>query len=121
MERYKKPGNSLEVAGEKVGITFSKTRRVIRTLDGHRLHVWSKGVDGASKVDSDELMEAFFNAYFVNGKDLSRAEELLSCVEACGLDKAAAEAFAGPVHALLPPRGDDGGREEEPPDSRSPD
>ena len=40
--RYGQPGNSLYVAGEKVGITFKPDRRIVPTMDCHRAIEWCK-------------------------------------------------------------------------------
>jgi predicted DsbA family dithiol-disulfide isomerase len=80
--RFGQPGNPLDKAGEAVGIKFNPARRVIRTLEAHRLYEWSKHVEGASEKLSDQFMEVMFKAYFEDAKDLSQKSELLACVAA---------------------------------------
>jgi len=85
--RFDAPDNPLDRAGHKVGITFNKKRRIIRTADSHRLVEWCK----ATAPDrEDALMEALFHAYFEEGRDLSQREELVACAAACGLEGTAA-------------------------------
>lgn len=91
VERYGRPGNPLDVAGLKVGIHFNPARRVIRTLDAHRVCEWAKS--SAPDV-ADTLMERMFHAYFEGGKDLSKHAELLAVVAECpGLDRSACAAL----------------------------
>lgn len=85
--RFSSLDNPLDKAGERVGITFNKSRRVINTLDGHRLMEWCNN-NFPEKADS--LMESLFHAYFEQAKDLSKVDELLSCAKAVGLDETAA-------------------------------
>jgi len=86
--RFDAPDNPLDRAGSKVGISFNKQRRIIRTADSHRLVEWCKAT---SPDKEDALMESMFRAYFEAGKDLSQPSELVSCAAACGLDSSAAE------------------------------
>ena len=85
VEKYGKPGNPLDVAGSKVGITFNPARRVIQTLNCHRV---MEAIEG-DKVKSDEFMDKMFEAYFTNARDLSKLDVLLDVIEEAGLDKAA--------------------------------
>ena len=85
--RFSAPDNPLDRAASKVGITFNKSRRVIRTADSHRLVEWCKAV---APNCEDALMEAMFKAYFEDGKDLSQHCELVECAAASGLDGVAA-------------------------------
>ena len=88
--QFESPDNPLDRAAIKVGITFNKQRRIIRTADSHRLVEWCK-VTAPQKQDS--LVEALFKAYFEEGKDLSQRAELVACADASGLDGAAAGAL----------------------------
>ncbi len=56
------------------------------TIDVHRLWQWSKTLGKSS-----ELKEALMKAYFTDGIDLSKEENVLQVVENCGLDKVEAE------------------------------
>ena len=84
---FTEPGNPLDVAGEKVGIRFNKSRRIIRTAQSHRLVEWCKKVEPAKE---DALMEALFKAYFEEASDLSKDDELIKCCVSVGLDPTAA-------------------------------
>ena len=80
----------------KVGIKFNPERRVIRTLDCHRIMEWSKSqtLDSNDPLNvlQDELMEEMFKAYFEEAKDLSLPNELLKVLEKFpNLDKTKAE------------------------------
>ena len=82
-EQFTAPDNPLTRAGSKVGITFNPSRRIIRTEASHRLVEFCKEV---APDKEDMLMEEMFKAYFEQGKDLSKHEELLACATASGLD-----------------------------------
>ena len=75
--QFTSPGNPLDLAAEKVGITFNKARRIIRTAQSHRLVEWCKE---KHRDKEDALMEALFKAYFEDAKDLSKDAELVACV-----------------------------------------
>jgi predicted DsbA family dithiol-disulfide isomerase len=83
VERFGAPGNPLDVAGEKVGIKFNRSRRFINTTNGHRVMEWC---NQNSPDKSNDLMERIFHAYFEDGKDVSKTEELLAIVSTAGLD-----------------------------------
>lgn len=85
--RFDAPDNPLDCAAGKVGISFNKQRRIIRTGDSHRLVEWCKATQPQTV---DPLMETLFKAYFEDARDLSRREELVACAAACGLDGEAA-------------------------------
>lgn len=73
--------------GKSYGINFQFGKALsFNTFDAHRLWQWSKKLN-----KSDELKEAFFVAYFTDGKDLSIKENLLSVVEKTGLNRAEAD------------------------------
>ena len=84
------PGNPLDQAGAKVGLTFNPARRIIRTRDSHRLVEWCK--DTAPEKE-DSLMDDIFKAYFTDAKDLSKREELVDCAKRSGLDASDASAM----------------------------
>jgi predicted DsbA family dithiol-disulfide isomerase len=83
VEKFSAPGNPLDKAGEKVGITFTRTRRFVNTTNGHRLMEWCN-INVPDK--SNQLMEALFHAYFEEGKDVSKVPELISLASSVGLD-----------------------------------
>lgn len=55
------------------------------TRDAHRLVLWAQ-----EQGRAQELLEAFYRAYFVDGVDIFDPEKLLGIVQAVGLDPAAA-------------------------------
>ena len=74
--RFDAADNPLDRAAGKVGISFNKQRRIIRTGDSHRLVEWCKATQPQTV---DPLMETLFKAYFEDARDLSRREELVAC------------------------------------------
>lgn len=78
--RFGKPGNPLDVAGSKVGITFNPSRRIIPTMICHRAIEWcnDKYKDHAK---TDAFMESLFIAYFTNGLDVSSLDQVVACAE----------------------------------------
>jgi|EP00505_MAST-04D_sp_SCG-Rhode-Island_P002247 predicted DsbA family dithiol-disulfide isomerase len=82
VERFGKEDNPLSRAGQKVGISFNKTRRVINTLKAHRLMEYCKTVEPEKEND---LMQSLFKSYFERANDLNRTEQLLKCAKEVGL------------------------------------
>lgn len=77
----------LEVNGKNYGIDFQFNKALsFNTFDVHRLIQWSKTFN-----KSNELKEAFMLAFFTNGLDLSKQENIIAVVEKIGLDGKAAE------------------------------
>lgn len=75
----------LDQAGVPLGIVFNRARRVVNTMNSHRLieHVNKNyGYDIGDKV-----MEQIFKSYFENAKDLSDTNVLIECVNIDNLDK----------------------------------
>lgn len=81
----------LAETGRAVGIDFDfeAIRRSPNTLDAHRLIRWAASDDRQGSV-----VEALFHAYFVAGRDIGDARELVRIGGACGMDEAL-------VHRLL--------------------
>ena len=74
--------------GERAGIKFSMGGKTGNTLRSHRLNKWAldqAGVDG-----QDRVVEALFQGYFENEKDLTDVNFLASVAKTAGLDEAAA-------------------------------
>lgn len=71
MERYEQLAQHLIEAGKRVDITFNPMNRIPNTLPLHRL-LYVANQQGFS----NELKEAFFNAYFVNEVDLTQEAAL---------------------------------------------
>ena len=81
----------LQATGREVGIDFAFDRitRSPNTLDAHRLIRWAASSDVQGAV-----VEALFDAYFVQGQDIGDAKVLLAVATACGMDETQ-------VHRLL--------------------
>ncbi len=84
----RKPGNPLDVAGQRVGITWNPNRRVVNTASAHRLMEWC---NSTRPEKADTLMEAMFQGYFVESKDLNSNETLVNIALGVGLAKEAVE------------------------------
>mmetsp|Transcript_38103 Transcript_38103/g.46035 ORF Transcript_38103/g.46035 Transcript_38103/m.46035 type:complete len:159 (-) Transcript_38103:116-592(-) len=81
IERYGRPGNPLDLAGQKVGIHFNPARRVIPTRKAHRFMEYTKTI---MPERQDEIMNVLFEKYFEKGEDLSKADALLECADQVG-------------------------------------
>lgn len=79
----------LTASATPYGIDFQFDKSLsFNTMDVHRLWQWSKTIGKSS-----ELKEALMLAYFTNGIDLSKEENVLKVVENCGLDRIEAQAI----------------------------
>ncbi len=77
----------LTASAKPYGIDFQFDKSLsFNTMDVHRLWQWSKTMGKSS-----ELKEALMLAYFTNGIDLSKEENVLKVVENCGLDRIEAQ------------------------------
>ena len=83
VRKFNAPNNPLQLAGDKVGITFNKDRRIIPTMLCHRAIEWSNEFLGKSKTD--KFMEKLFEAYFTHGQDVSKLNQLVSCALAADI------------------------------------
>lgn len=83
-ERYKQlTGHTASVAAEEgLKFDFDKQKISPNTRDAHRL-IWFAAKEGKQF----EVKEALMKAYFEDGIDLTKEENLLSVVSAAGLDK----------------------------------
>ena len=81
--RFAAPDNPLSQAGNKVGIAFNPSRRLIPTL---RPHVIMEHVNKVHGVDKgNELMKVLFRKYFEEAIDVSVPSHLLdACAEVFG-------------------------------------
>jgi predicted DsbA family dithiol-disulfide isomerase len=77
-------------AGKPDGVVFNY-ERITRTPNTRRAHrlVWWASRDG----NADEFVERLFQAYFVEGRDLSSRDVLTHIAGEAGLDAPAAAAF----------------------------
>jgi predicted DsbA family dithiol-disulfide isomerase len=76
--------------GAAVGIPFAFDRIAVQpnTLDAHRLLAYA-GREGRQ----NEVAEALFRVYFVEGADLTDLERLAAAAESAGLDRARTAAY----------------------------
>jgi predicted DsbA family dithiol-disulfide isomerase len=72
-------------AGAEVGIPFEFDRidRQPNTLDAHRLIAWAQQRDDPTATD--DLVERLFRAYFIEGRRLTDAGELIAIARESGL------------------------------------
>lgn len=78
-------------AGEGIDFRFDLMQRTPNTIRSHRLIAWA--ADQAGDDPQDAMVEALFQLYFLQGKDLGATAVLLEAVERAGLDAGVAEAF----------------------------
>lgn len=62
------PGNPLDNAGSKVGISFNNSRNMVETMDAHRVIEWCKKV---APDKHDALMEVMFRRYFQEAANIT--------------------------------------------------
>ena len=84
-ERSQELDAQVAAAGLSEGIAFNFDRqsRTPNTLDAHRV-IWLAGERGVQ----DAVVEAVFQAYFTDGRDLSNRATLASIAAAAGFDRA---------------------------------
>jgi len=81
--RFGKPGNPLDTAGAKVGITFNPARRVIPTA---RCHVLMEYVNKTHSSDKGvALMDVLFTKYFEQALNVNEREILLQSALECDI------------------------------------
>jgi len=68
-------------AGERIPFAFDRMERTPNTFDAHRL-IWLADVEGVQ----DAVVEALFQAYFVDALDVGDREVLARVASAAGLD-----------------------------------
>ncbi len=97
VERMREADARVAQAAANVGLPFRQDLmlRTPNTIDAHRL-IWFAGQNGVQ----DAAMEAVFEAYFTQGRDIGDAAVLVDCAARAGLDRdAAADFLAGDVAA----------------------
>lgn len=75
-------------ATEGIHFAFDRIQRTPNTLNGHRL-VWLAGREGIQ----DALVEALFQSYFTQGKDISDRSILIDIAQRTGLSSAPVESL----------------------------
>lgn len=73
---------------EGIKFNFSRIKKTPNTFAAHRL-IWLAHKHG----NQDEVVEALFQRYFVEGDDIGNREVLVAIAATCGISEAAARAF----------------------------
>ncbi|HVL55383.1 MAG TPA: DsbA family oxidoreductase [Burkholderiaceae bacterium] len=68
-----------------IGFEFDRIERQPNTVDAHRLIAWAQ-----AQADAGPLVEALFNAFFIEGRDLADSGELAAIAGEAGFDATAA-------------------------------
>jgi predicted DsbA family dithiol-disulfide isomerase len=89
-DRYQQVTAHVSRIAEEEGLHFDFEAQTTspNTFEAHRI-LWFAGREGKQV----ELAEAFFKAYFEQGVDMSKAENLLEIATSVGLDRSAVESF----------------------------
>ncbi|MDX5592857.1 DsbA family oxidoreductase [Pseudovibrio sp. SPO723] len=85
-EQAKDVYSRIEAAGqqEEIPFAFDKITKSPNTLNAHRLILWAQENDR-----QEEMVEALFQAFFIDGKDLSRIDTLSEIAGDAGLESEA--------------------------------
>jgi predicted DsbA family dithiol-disulfide isomerase len=81
---FERMNAALKTNGEQLGIKFNDDRIEVNTLQSHRL------VDFAKKFGipkQNEVIEAIFEAYFANARDISNKDVLVDLAKTVGLNE----------------------------------
>lgn len=78
-----------EGSKESIPFAFDAIKRTPNTLESHRLVRWAAGQPGGQ----DPLVEALFEAYFINGEDVGDRQTLVRVAMRAGLDGDAVRTF----------------------------
>ena len=95
IERARELYENIRQAGEAENIPFAFNNIEVspNTLDAHRLIRWAGGVDAATQ---DRVVEALFEAYFINGKHIGDHDTLVRIAKKARMDaNLVAELLAG--------------------------
>jgi predicted DsbA family dithiol-disulfide isomerase len=90
----------VKAAGAEVGIAFDFDRIEVQpnTLAAHRLIAWAQQRDDAGSASG--VVERLFEAYFVQGRAIGRAEVLTQIASEAGMDPDAARAMLASAEGL---------------------
>lgn len=85
IERAGELYENIRQAGEEENIPFAFNRIEVspNTLDAHRLIRWAGGVDATTQ---DRAVEALFDAYFIDGRDIGDHGTLVGIASEAGMD-----------------------------------
>src|SRR5262249_47150054 len=75
-------------AGESIPFAFERIKRTPNTLNAHRLVRFA-----AARGKAAPVLEALFEAYFLQGRDIGSARVLADVAGECGLERAAVRLF----------------------------
>jgi predicted DsbA family dithiol-disulfide isomerase len=75
-------------AAEGIAFAFDRITRSPNTLDAHRLVRWAHGLD-----KQDQVVEALFRGFFIDGRDLCDRTTLIAIGTECGVDGAMLREF----------------------------
>jgi predicted DsbA family dithiol-disulfide isomerase len=70
---------SMRRTGEKVGIKFNASRKIVPTHNCHRIMHWVNDVYGYPAGDA--LMENMFKFYFEDGSNVNKKQIIMKCIE----------------------------------------
>ena len=74
-----------------IAFAFDRIARQPNTVAAHSLIALAAAAGPQTDDLQDRVMEAFFHAYFLDGVDLTRTENLIAIATAAGLDRARVE------------------------------
>jgi predicted DsbA family dithiol-disulfide isomerase len=85
IERAREIYENIRQAGDEENIPFAFNNITVspNTLDAHRLIRWAGGIGAAMQ---DSVVEALFDAYFVDGKDIGDHDILVRIAKKAGMD-----------------------------------
>ena len=72
-----------EARDDGIAFAFDRIARTPNTVDSHRLIALAQ-----NRGDAEPIVEALFFAYFCEGRDIGKREELIAIGASCGLDAA---------------------------------
>jgi predicted DsbA family dithiol-disulfide isomerase len=83
-------------AGERISFAFERVARTPNTFAAHRL-VWYAAQQGKQ----DEVVEALFRAYFLEGKNIGDLKTLTHVAAEAGLDRTETETFLASEKGMM--------------------
>eukprot|EP00298_Acanthocystis_sp_HF-20_P015979 c21339_g1_i1.p1 GENE.c21339_g1_i1~~c21339_g1_i1.p1 ORF type:complete len:203 (-),score=79.13 c21339_g1_i1:22-630(-) len=78
------PNSPLQKNASKLGIAFNIERRIVNTIDAHRLIEYT--LQSAGHEKQNEIVELICDHYFRQAHDISQKELLLDCAKTVGLN-----------------------------------
>jgi predicted DsbA family dithiol-disulfide isomerase len=104
LEAFDRMEEQLLAAGtdEQIPFAFEKIQRTPNTLAAHRL-VWYAAQQGKQ----DEVVEALFRGYFLEGRDIGDAKTLVHAAAEAGLDRTETEEFLTSEKGVVEVKGEE--------------